>query len=573
VVVEQTSLSRLTANTLRGKLQQYETVIKVLSSELATFEQVPEKSQVDRLLSNAIQVDDYLLDFVVLTPDGLAYESNSHNVDFTALNLRENPATRESFLRTLNSSEIVIGRTYFSEPLQQLIFPIRHAVRNQNGDVIFVVSAELSVERFFEFITIQEQEWQLYDSFVFREHDRFFQLAPIKTRSDLDSYNNAVPQHYIDESIVQFEGINDITFDEFKRSGEVAVNQLTHRNRQSVSTSVYLNKYGIWLSSEIKVNHIVLQSFNTVFQPLSILAIALFIIFWLFKNIEKSDKNARQALQNQAELDYLTQLHNRYYLDRVFNQELSQNWQAYSVLFINVDKFKIINDQYGPLAGDQVLKEFSALLKTVFDDEDILVRHNSDEFIVITPLTENDVLTGLIHQVKLVLSTGITIQDYVFKLSCSIGVASYPHSGLTIDEVIQHAEIALYESKKQRNHVTFFNTAHKHSYIKATQIEYQLRSALDNNEMFLVYQPQLDQNGKLFGIEALIRWDNAHLGRVPPDKFIPIAESSGEITDIGLYVISQAISDTVQVMAESSTPLNLSINVSVKQLQRASFLQ
>jgi diguanylate cyclase (GGDEF)-like protein len=571
VVLEQTSLSRLTANTLRGKLQQFETVIKVLSSELAVFDQVPDKSQVDRILANAIQVDDFLLDFVVLTPDGRAYESNSDDVDFTALNLLENPATQESFLRTLGSQDIVIGRTYFSEPLQQLIFPIRHAVRNSTNHVIFVVSAALSVERFFEFITLQEKEWQLYDSFVFREHDRYFQLAPMKTRSDLASYDTPVPQHYIDESIKHFEQINTITFDGFKHSGDVAVNQLRHEDRQSVSTSVYLEKYGIWLSSEIKVNHIVQQSFYSVLQPLSILVIALLIIFWLFKNIERSNNNARLALQDQAELDYLTQLHNRFYLDRVFKQRHQSKSEPYSVLFIDIDKFKIINDQYGPLMADQVLKTFATLLRQVFDNNDILVRHNSDEFLVVTSITDNQQLAKMLREAKQVLSTGISVDDYVFKLSCSVGVAAYPQSGSTIDEVIQHAEIALYESKKQRNQVTFFDAAHKHSYVKATQIEYQLRTALDNKELFLVYQPQLDHHGELSGIEALIRWDNPHLGRVPPDKFIPIAESSGEIADIGLFVLKQAFNDTLEVIESSKTSLNLSINVSVKQLQRNSF--
>jgi diguanylate cyclase (GGDEF)-like protein len=569
LILEQTSLSKLTASTLQGKLQQYETILKVLSTELAVFDEVPPKQQVDRILKNAIETDDCLLDFVVLTPDGKVYASNTANDALDSINLLTNPYTQETFSRTIASHSMVIGRTYYREHLDQLILPIRMAVRNEKGDVIFIVSSVLNFDKFFEFVVEQEKEWQFFDSYIFRDADRYFQLAPISLRSNRQIYSFQVPQQDIDSSIAQFEANGAKSYLTVKNSGDVLVNHLNQDENQSISTSIFLNEYDLWFSTEITIDHIHLQTLEKTYLPLLILVIALFIIYWLFRSIEKNESSKRSALRKQAEIDYLTQLHNRFYLQRRLKSMPKST--HFAMLLIDVDKFKIINDNYGHVTGDKVLKEYSIRLISIFNNDEIIVRYSSDEFIVISFETDLAKLKALVKSAQQKLSTKLSIQHYHFKLSSSIGVAFYPGSGTTLDQVRNYAEMALFQSKKQRSKITYFDTSIKHTYVRASKIEYELRSALEKNEFYLAYQPQLNSDGTLFGVEALLRWSNPKLGNVSPDKFIAIAEATGEITEIGQLVLHDAITRIVDLNRQLHLKVRLAINVSVKQLQQPAF--
>lgn len=159
-----------------------------------------------------------------------------------------------------------------------------------------------------------------------------------------------------------------------------------------------------------------------------------------------------------------------------------------------------------------------------------------------------------------------------FSPGCSIGVARYPEHGTTLDELLRAADVAMYEAKKERNTLRFFRTDLEEQYLYRVRIEQHLRGAETRGEIFLVYQPQVDQHGRMYGVEALVRWQSPVLGSVPPDAFIPIAEHSGLITTLGYHIIDRALADIAGLQQQTGKTFSLSINVSARQLMENGFI-
>ncbi|GAC90435.1 diguanylate cyclase [Anoxybacillus flavithermus NBRC 109594] len=286
-----------------------------------------------------------------------------------------------------------------------------------------------------------------------------------------------------------------------------------------------------------------------------------------------------EQLTYAANHDFLTGLFNR----RAFVMELErelirakQQQHHFAVIFIDIDRFKQINDYFGHQIGDELIVQIGQLLKQKIRPTDLIARQGGDEFtIIFTPFKHLDELRHFVHRIVSISQQPIAVQHLDIRISLSVGVAVYPYDGETADTLMKHADIAMYRAKEQgKNQYQFFNGEMDRVVLQKTMIETALHEAIDNKQFTLFYQPQFDvQTGELIGMEALIRWIHPELGTISPAMFIPIAEETGQIIAIGKWVIEEACRQ-IQIWNEQhGRSLRMSVNISPKQFLKENFVE
>jgi diguanylate cyclase (GGDEF)-like protein len=309
-----------------------------------------------------------------------------------------------------------------------------------------------------------------------------------------------------------------------------------------------------------------------------------FLILLLYRTLSRSRQQAWGLVGEKTdELEYrglhdpLTDLPNRILvLDRA-EQILARGRRQdlpVTALFVDIDGFKQINDRYGHQAGDDVLRQVGARLKTILRDSDTVGRLGGDEFVMLVDSAGLDAAPELVAERILdVLRQPIQLPQSrpPICVTASIGIATgRPASA---EDLMQDADLALYKAKAAgRNGYAHFESAMQTAAQDRIHLEMDLGNALEADELFLVYQPMLDlENDRVVGVEALLRWQHPAGETIPPDAFIPLAEESGMIVSIGRWVLEQACAQGA-AWHEMGHPLNISVNVSARQLERAEFI-
>ena len=288
-------------------------------------------------------------------------------------------------------------------------------------------------------------------------------------------------------------------------------------------------------------------------------------------------KVAEERVQYLAYYDALTDLPNRTLLqDRLTKALASARRQKDKValLFLDLDRFKNINDSLGHALGDLLLQKVAERLKRWARDQDTVARLGGDEFLIV--LTRiRDVADAAVAAERLMAAMikEFIVQGNPLNISCSLGISIFPDHGESGESLIKHADAAMYSAKeKGRNNFRFFTEKMNAEVGDRLTLENSLRLALDRNELFLVYQPQMDMaTGKIVGLEALLRWQHPELGLVPPDRFIRIAENSGLIMPIGEWVLRTACSQTRKWQDEGHPAVSVAVNVSAVQFRQEDF--
>ncbi|MFX3624951.1 MAG: EAL domain-containing protein [Ectobacillus sp.] len=309
----------------------------------------------------------------------------------------------------------------------------------------------------------------------------------------------------------------------------------------------------------------------------------------LMDNFKSAERELRKLFEDRmkkqkkleffAHFDPLTKLHNRYSLAKIFPKALQwakENNSLLAVLFIDLDRFKFINDMLGHEAGDKVLEKVAAELRHVCGEKAIIARQGGDEFIIVLPYTKDMEEVELIcKRILEQLSLPIKINSQEVLITCSIGASFYPYSGNALEKLIQNADMAMYAAKeKGKNTYTLFNEQLGNEFNVQMELEQELRKAIERCELELYYQPQICLiSGKTVGLEALIRWRHSKRGMISPAQFIPLAEETGLILSIGDWVIEQACRDIKVMRGFGYNGLVVSINVSMQQFFQESFIE
>ncbi|MDP4125813.1 MAG: EAL domain-containing protein [Bacillota bacterium] len=302
------------------------------------------------------------------------------------------------------------------------------------------------------------------------------------------------------------------------------------------------------------------------------------IIVSIIRDISKR-KKAEELLTHQAQHDALTGLPNRYFFNESLCQALTQSRNKngkLAVMFLDLDRFKLINDTMGHNLGDQLLKKVAERVGQNLRAGDTLARLGGDEFLILLPDIRNDQEVVFVSErILKVLTQPIIIEGNEVYMTTSIGISLYPNDGSDMETLVKQADTAMYFAKeKGRNNYQFFN--HELN-IKANErltTEYSLRKALAREEFVLHYQPQVDlESGCIVGLEALVRWQSKERGIVPPTAFIPIAEETGLIVPIGEWVLRAACIQNVAWQLQGYPPMRMSVNISARQFREVNFIK
>jgi len=280
----------------------------------------------------------------------------------------------------------------------------------------------------------------------------------------------------------------------------------------------------------------------------------------------------QEQLEHQANHDALTGLPNRVLLkDRMaqavtFSQRFKHSlWLVY----IDLDNFKIINDHLGHQLGDRLLCVIANRLRGCANDGDTVARLGGDEFLLLLPIANQRPMASILQQVQEAVAAPVTLEQQVLTVTCSIGISVFPADGADPEQLLRHADIAMYRAKEAgRNQVQFYEEDMHARVAERALIESELRYALARNQLSLMYQPKLDlHSGEVTGMEALIRWQHPTLGAVSPARFIGVAEETGLIVAIGQWVLRTACAQNKAWQLAGLPPLRVAVNLSARQFR------
>ena len=288
-------------------------------------------------------------------------------------------------------------------------------------------------------------------------------------------------------------------------------------------------------------------------------------------------KLAEERVQYLAYYDALTGLPNRTLLQDRLAKALAgahRRKDKVAILFLDLDRFKDINDSLGHSVADLLLQEVAERLKTWAREQDTVARVGGDEFlIVLTGVKDVADAAVATERIVKVMTAEFVVQGHSLSIGCSVGISIFPEHGADGETLIKNADAAMYSAKENgRNRFQFFTEDMNAQVVERLTLENSLRLALDKKELFLVYQPQMDiATGRITGLEALLRWQHPDLGLVPPDKFIRIAENSGLIVPIGEWVVRTACRQARKWQDEGLPAVSVAVNVSAVQFRQEGF--
>lgn len=286
---------------------------------------------------------------------------------------------------------------------------------------------------------------------------------------------------------------------------------------------------------------------------------------------------AQKRIEELAYSDVLTGLPNRLLLSQRVDtaiQGARQTDTGFAILFLDLDRFKIINDSLGHPFGDRVLQLVAERLQTCLRQTDMLCRLGGDEFVIYLHGGDAVVAESVARRILDDMLKPFALDSMGFSIQCSIGMALYPQDGATLDDLIKQADTAMYRVKERgRGSYGFYQPQMNANLLSRMQMEHAMRQALGLHRMAVHYQPQVNMaTGRITGAEALIRWTDPEFGSVSPAHFIPLAEESGYIVTLGAWVMEQSVREAA-VWMHSGTPIMISVNVSALEFRQPDFVE
>jgi diguanylate cyclase (GGDEF)-like protein len=291
------------------------------------------------------------------------------------------------------------------------------------------------------------------------------------------------------------------------------------------------------------------------------------------------ERLAAEQVEHMAYHDKLTELPNRAMLFKVLATDIDRckaDRASLAVLFVDLDRFKNINDTLGHHVGDRLLKEMSLRLQASVRASDMVARLGGDEFVVLLRgLSETDSLKHVAQKILNAVSQPLSLEGQEFHVTASIGISVYPADGEDELTLMKRADIAMYLAKDEgKNAFAFYSPDQDRHSVAKLAFESSLRRALEEKQFVVHYQPQFDcQSGSVTGVEALVRWQHPDLGLVPPGKFIPVAEETGLIVALGQWVLRTACAQHVAWRDSGLGPVRMSVNLSARQFSDEHLLE
>ena len=565
----QINLVKLVSNATHSLLLTQEMMLGILGNQVV-------KDKNPRILDDLLVLNPSIVAFGFTDIQG-NYLYTSSNFDKSKRpSLRAQEVTRDSFDYTLTQEKMVLGRSYFIAGSGRWGIPIRKTVYDDLGQAIGMMTAGLGIEGAFKIYSEDLSLGDYNSVMLIRDRDQFVQFKSSNKEIPKKLYESPLPYDFLHTMLERISQKYHLSLDEIIEKNKIYDVEIPSSDGGLVQIVLkYDSRYELWILSEVEHSQIMHDFIQIFLMYVFIFIVAHCILFLLFKIIASAENKRRKDLLFQVNHDSLTQLPNRNYLQYHIGDWIYEGAPHFYLYYLDMDHFKNVNDSFGHHFGDLVLIEFSNRLSNLVQKGSIVIRQGGDEFIILSHYLMEDKEKLLSHTQAIMqeISKPYHIKHFNFIIGASVGVAKYPEHGDTLDALLRASDIAMYEAKKQKNSIRFFETCLQEGYLNRVNVEQALHKALSQNELYMVYHPQMDKDGNIYGVEALTRWQSESLGLVPPDKFIPIAEASGIMPQLGHFIIHTTFKEMKALQLELGLSFQTSVNISIKQFMEAQFLE
>lgn len=285
----------------------------------------------------------------------------------------------------------------------------------------------------------------------------------------------------------------------------------------------------------------------------------------------------QDEIEHMAYYDALTNLPNRYLLHERLQKAIassSRNHEKLAIFLLDLDDFKLVNDTLGHFAGDELLKVISERLTSSLRHEDTVARLGGDEFMIIVESVQRlESVTSIAEKLIKAVEEPWHYNDTAYRMTCKLGISLFPDGSQDADTLMKQADIAMYKAKELgKGYYQYYFSDMEAEVSRRMEIEAELYTAIERQQFVLHYQPQVDSNGYIVGVEALVRWQHPTKGLIPPLDFIPIAEETGMITKIGEWVLQTACRQSKAWQDAGLPPLFMAVNLSARQFHHQNLL-
>ncbi|MES9833405.1 MAG: EAL domain-containing protein [Candidatus Thiodiazotropha sp. DIVDIV] len=542
---------------VESRLFAQESVLRVLSERLVEMDAIAHPDYSLNLLDSRVKNSANIIGMGLFDSEGnLIIATHSSKEKFP--NLKQNSATVSTFIDTLNRNHMVLGHTYYNPFFDKWILPLRLAFRSPEGKQ-YVVASWLDAESGNALFNHDNIPDDIASAVI--SNDYYMLDYKINYPRDTLFFQVPLPEAVVDQ------------FNLRKLKGKQRILQpYIDRNEHLRYISVtYIPKYEIYISLT-RAHREAIKGFTPIAKKIALATLFFCLILYLFFYIvSKKEKKAIAALEYQAKHDSVTGLMNRFAISQQIGIYIAKEKQ-FCLAFVDLDNFKTVNDLYGHRTGDKVLTQVAERLLTVIEDDIHCARFSGDEFALIIPHVPEkavDVYLNVLELIKLPFD----LEYNALRISASMGVTVFPTDSDNSEELMRFADIALHQAKKQKDRLTFFDQDFYKKIERKSIIREFFNSALERDEFYIAYQPQIDiKSNSVIGVEALARWNSHDLGEISPAEFIPIAEEAGFIIPLGMHILENACKTTQNLWKQTNQEFKLSVNVSVRQLVDENFI-
>jgi diguanylate cyclase (GGDEF)-like protein len=559
------------ANATHAVFNSQETVLSLMGTQLMVHWRMGQVAAIGQTFETMLDINEPAAGYGLLGPD------------FAPVAVRWRPDIQQSATRpdvpggettcelARSVRTMVIGPPVEFDAEDRRYIPVCKAMRNEGGEIGGFVSAALALEGPDSFFADQAALGRTNIVQVVRESDLSSLLWATALELPSDYLAQPVSRDLYERAIRSAEKLNDTTFSRIRDSGRAYPYRLETGLGLQMGMAQYDSRYGFWVLTQTNRDELLSDWLRVAWVYIAIFIVVLLSVLAVLLAIGRAERKRRDDLIRQANHDMLTGLPNRQSMGEDFERMRRRYGTDFALMFIDMDNFKAVNDGFGHVQGDAVLQILGRRLDDFVAGEECVARVGGDEFVILTPETDESRLVERAEALVQNLTERYVVEGVRYELGCSVGIARVADAGDSLNDVLRAADVAMYSAKRQHNAARLFEPAMGRVYLENIRIEQKLRSALEDGSVYLVYQPQVDASENVVGVEALARWDDPELGRIGPARFVSIAEASGVIGRVGDYIVDRCLSDA-RVMRDSlQRPLRLSINVSVRQFLRDEF--
>ncbi|NOI67921.1 EAL domain-containing protein [Vibrio sp. 99-8-1] len=558
----------LFSDSVEAFLKSQESLLQVLGNQLAIDNALPSSAIHSATLDRVRKTHPFFAGLGLANIDGDLVVTSS-NLNIAKLpNLLQQEVSRKSFLQVIQSQKMIAGRTYQLKALNDnsLAIAVRKAIYTDSGSVAAVMTAGIKVSESVLFNDKQHVTENYNELDIIRD-DGYFQFYSGNLAGN-KNYQTPLQPSLLTGLIESVLAYNNIDLQTLKSAKSPYFTRYKFAGIAKHITLEYDPYFNFWVVSSTNSDYIEAQFHTRFFTSFLVSIIFALMFYFLVRSIARSEEDKLSQLLYQTRHDFLTDLPNHGYLTYLFEDN---RISPCSMIFVNIDRFKNVNDSYGHDFGDKVIMDVALRLKQFSNKPNTLIRGIGDEFIVLSDELEEAALRKLCQNIQTSLSQPYSIGDISFLLTVSISTANYPMHGTRFDELLRSLDIAMLQAKKNKNTIYCYSPKLQAEHLASLHLEQKLRQAIKNRELYMAYQPQVTGDGSLYGVEALVRWVDKDVGYVPPDKFISIAEQSGLMSSLGDLIIEMSVKEMAMIQQQTEESFRLSINISVKQFLQKEF--